>query len=34
MKRFGIAGQRWRNPRKTRTLIIKNAAGLANWAAA
>jgi hypothetical protein len=34
MKRFGIAGQRWRNPRKTRTIIIKNVAGLANWAAA
>jgi hypothetical protein len=32
MKRFGIAAQRWRNPRHTRTLIIKNVAGLANWA--
>lgn len=34
MKRFGIASQRWRNPRHTRTVIIKNVAGLANWAAA
>ena len=34
MKRFGIASQRWRNPRRTRTVIIKNVAGLANWAAA
>lgn len=34
MKRFGIAAQRWRNPRRTRTIIIKNVAGLANWAAA
>jgi len=34
MKRFGIASQRWRNPRNTRTVIIKNVAGLANWAAA
>ena len=34
MKRFGIASQRWRNPRYTRTIIIKNVAGLANWAAA
>jgi hypothetical protein len=32
MKRFGIASQRWRNPRHTRTIIIKNVAGLANWA--
>ena len=32
MKRFGIAAQRWRNPRPTRTIIIKNVAGLANWA--
>jgi hypothetical protein len=34
MKRSGIAAQRWRNPRRTRTLIMKNAAGLANWLAA
>jgi hypothetical protein len=34
MKRFGIASQRWRNPRHTRTITIKNIAGLANWAAA
>lgn len=34
MKRFAIEGQRWRNLRKTRTIIIKNAAGLANSAAA
>jgi hypothetical protein len=32
MKRFGIAAQRWRNPRHTRTIIIKNVVGLANWA--
>jgi hypothetical protein len=32
MKRFRIAEQRWRNPRHTRTIIIKNVAGLANWA--
>ena len=32
MKRFGIAAQRWRNPRHTRTLIIKNVVGLATWA--
>lgn len=32
MKRFGIASQRWRNPRNTRTVILKNVAGLANWA--
>ena len=32
MKRFGIAAQRWRNPLHTRTVIIKNVAGLANWA--
>lgn len=31
-KRFGIFSQRWRNPRKTRTIIIKNVVGLANWA--
>ena len=31
MKRFGIAAQRWRNPRHTRTIIIKNVVGLANW---
>lgn len=34
MKRFGIASQRWRNPRHTRTVIIKNVAGLANFASA
>jgi hypothetical protein len=34
MQRSGIAAQRWRNPRRIRTLIIKNAAGPANWAAA
>ena len=32
MKRFGIAAQRWRNPRHTRTIVIKNVVGLANWA--
>jgi hypothetical protein len=32
MKRFGIAAQRWRNPLHTRTIIIKNVVGLANWA--
>jgi hypothetical protein len=32
MKRFGIASQRWRNPRRTHTIIMKNVAGLANWA--
>ena len=32
MKRFGIAAQRWRNPRHTRTIIIKNVVGLANCA--
>jgi hypothetical protein len=32
MKRLGIAAQRWRNPRPTRTIIMKNVAGLANWA--
>jgi hypothetical protein len=32
LKRFGIAAQRWRNPRHTRTIIIKNVVGLANWA--
>lgn len=31
-KRFGIFSQRWRNPRRTRTVIIKNVVGLANWA--
>ncbi len=34
MKRYGIASQRWRNPIHTRTPIIKNIAGLANWAIA
>lgn len=31
-KRFSIASQRWRNPASTRTIIIKNVVGLANWA--
>ena len=31
MKRFGIAGQRFRNPRRTHTILMKNVAGLANW---
>lgn len=34
MKRFGIAAQRWRNPRRTHPIIMKNVAGLANWLAA
>jgi hypothetical protein len=34
MQRFGIAAQRWRTPRRTRPIIMKNAAGLANWLAA
>jgi hypothetical protein len=33
MQRFGIAAQRWRTPRRTRPIIMKNAAGLANWLA-
>jgi hypothetical protein len=31
MKRFGIAGQRFRNPRRTHTILMKNVAGLTNW---
>ena len=31
MKRFGIASQRFRNPRRTRTILMKSAAGRANW---
>lgn len=34
MKRFQILAQRFRNPRKSHTLIVKNIAGLANLAAA
>ena len=30
MKHFGIASQRWRNPRHNPMIIIKNVAGLAN----
>jgi len=33
MKRFAVARQRWHNPRNTRTIIIRDVAGLANWAA-
>ena len=31
MKRFGIASQRFRNPRRTHTILMKNVSGLANW---
>jgi hypothetical protein len=34
MQRLAIATHRWRNPRRTRTILIKNVAGFANWAAA
>ena len=34
MKRYQILAQRFRNPRRTHTLILKNIAGLANLAAA
>lgn len=34
MKRYQILAQRFRNPRKSHTLILKNIAGLANLAAA
>jgi DDE superfamily endonuclease len=33
MKRYQILAQRFRNPRRTHTLILKNIAGLANLAA-
>lgn len=34
MKRYQILAQRFRNPRKSHTLILKNIAGLANLASA